>query len=173
MTSSFVSEIIQRAEVLSKDHKPYPYFSEIGLTPKKMIFCCFDPRVHPEHFLGLTNGDDALLVRTASGTPARNILDIAAIDRLAGLTELIVIRHTDCGATYITQDDVRNHILKHNPGLAGKLDSFAVSPTTDMVEGVKLDVELIKSSPIIRKELRDTATGLLYDIKTGKLTKIV
>ncbi|KAH8165083.1 hypothetical protein CIB48_g3158 [Xylaria polymorpha] len=164
MTSSFVSELIQRAEVLSKNHKPYAYFSEVGLTPKKMIFCCFDPRVKPEEFLGLTNGD---------GTPARNIIDIAAIDRLAGLTELIVIKHTDCGATYITENDVRNHIIEHNPELAGKLENFTLQTTTDIVERTKLDVELIKSSPLIRKELRDTVVGLLYDIKTGTLTKVV
>ncbi|KAI0438082.1 carbonic anhydrase [Xylaria telfairii] len=173
MTSSFVSELIQRAEVLSKNHKPYAYFSEVGLTPKKMIFCCFDPRVKPEEFLGLTNGDDALLVRNASGTPARNIIDIAAIDRLAGLTELIVIKHTDCGATYITESDVRNHIIKHNPELEGKLENFTLQTTTDIVERTKQDVELIKSSPLIRKELRDTVVGLLYDIKTGTLTKVV
>ncbi|KAI1127225.1 carbonic anhydrase [Nemania abortiva] len=183
------SEFVQRAEygrplnamnsclthnrVLSKDHKPYPYFSEVGLTPKKMIFCCFDPRVIPEQFLGLKDEDDAILVRTASGTPARNIIDIAAIDRLAGLTELIVIKHTDCGATYITENDVRNHIIEHNPDLAGKLDNFTLQTTKDIVERTKLDVELIKSSPLIRKELRDTVSGLLYDIKTGKLTKIV
>jgi hypothetical protein len=55
MTSSLVSELLQRAEydfltstmnfeanlhnnrVLAKDHKPYPNLTEIGLAPKKMI----------------------------------------------------------------------------------------------------------------------------------------
>ncbi|KAI0457224.1 carbonic anhydrase [Xylaria acuta] len=173
MTSPFVSEILQRTEVLSKDHKPFPYFSEAPPTPKKMIFCCLDRRVNPEKFLGLTDGDGVLLVRTASGTPSRNITDIAVIDRLVGLTEIILIRHTDCGATHITTDDVRNHIIKHNPDLTGKLDDFRASPTTDMAEGLKIDAELVRSSPIVRKELRNAVSGLLWDIKTGKLTKIV
>ncbi|TRX94647.1 hypothetical protein FHL15_004419 [Xylaria flabelliformis] len=172
MSSSFSSEIIQRAEVLSKDHKPYPYITEKGLGPQKMIFCCIDPRVEPEKFLGLTGGDDVLLVRTASGTPARNIRDIAQIDSLLGLTEIIIIKHTDCGTTYITDDQVRDHVVKHNPDLAGKVADFTLNNTTDLVAGTKRDVEFVKSSPYIRKELRDNVSGLLYDIKTGKLTKI-
>ncbi|KAI0555790.1 carbonic anhydrase [Xylaria curta] len=172
MSSSFVSEIIQRAELVSKDHKPFPYFTEEGLGPQKMIFCCIDPRVKPEKFLGLTGGDDALLVRTASGTPARNIQDIAQLDRLVGLTEIIIIKHTDCGSTYVTDDDIRDYVVKHNPDLTGKVADFTLNNTKDIVERTKLDVELVKSSPYVRKELRDKVTGLLYDVKTGKLTKI-
>ena len=37
---------------------------------------------------------EAVIVRTASGTPARNLYDIAAIDNLTTLTELIVVKHT-------------------------------------------------------------------------------
>lgn len=36
----------------------------------------------------------AVVVKTASGTPARNLNDIAALDYLTTLTELIVIKHT-------------------------------------------------------------------------------
>ncbi|KAJ8121167.1 hypothetical protein ONZ43_g2314 [Nemania bipapillata] len=173
MAPTPASELLQRAEILSKDHKPLPLLTEVGLSPRSMIFCCFDWRVKPDEFLGLTDADSAVLVRTASGTPARNIADIAVIDKILGLTELIVIKHTDCGATYITDNDVRDHIVKHNPDMAGHLDDFTVLATTDIVKRTQQDVEIIKSSPLIRKELRDTATGLLYDIKTGKVTKIV
>ncbi|KAI0116331.1 carbonic anhydrase [Nemania sp. FL0031] len=172
MAPTLASELLLRAEVLSKNHEPIPYFSETGLSPRSMIFCCFDWRVKPEEFLGLTAADDTILVRTGSGTPARNIMDIVAIDTLVGLTELIVIKHTDCGATHITNDDIRDHIIKHNPDLAGKLDNFITTATTDLVKRAELDVEIIKSSPLIRKELRETAVGLLYDIKTGKVTRV-
>ncbi|KAI1153538.1 carbonic anhydrase [Nemania diffusa] len=173
MAPTQVSELLKRAEILSKDHEPLPLLTEVGLKPRSMIFCCFDWRVKPEEFLGLTDADGAVLVRTASGTPARNIPDIAVIDKLLGLTELIVIKHTDCGATYITDNDVRDHIIKHNPDLTGKLEDFTILATTDIVKRTQLDVEIIKSSPLIRKELRDSTSGLLYDIKTGKVTKVV
>ncbi|KAI1311152.1 carbonic anhydrase [Xylaria venustula] len=175
MTSPFVSELLQRAEVSSKNHKPFPDLVELNKSPikGKMIFCCIDRRVKPEKFLGLTEQDRVFLVRTASGTPVRNIADIVAIDTIAGLSEVIVVKHTDCGASHITDDAVRRHIVKHNPDLAGKVDDFTAAAFTDLVQRTKQDVDVIKSSPLIRKELRDTASGLVYDVKTGKVTKIV
>ncbi|KAK5636367.1 hypothetical protein RRF57_012079 [Xylaria bambusicola] len=137
--------------------------------------CCFDPRVIPEDFLGLTKEDRAILVRTASGTPARNIMDIVAIDRLVGISELIVVKHTafltatDCGATYLTDEGVREHMVKHNPDLAGKINDVSVGATTDIVERTRQDVDIIKSSPFLRKELRENVSGLLFNIKTGKI----
>ncbi|KAI0401140.1 carbonic anhydrase [Xylaria palmicola] len=172
MSSSFAPELIQRAEVSSEHHQPLPHFPEISKAPVKMVFCCFDPRVKPEEFLELTDADRAFLIRTASGSPARNIGDIVAIDTLLGVAEVIVIKHTDCGATHQTNDDVRNHILEYNPELVGKLDDFPLVAAPDISKQGQEDIELIKSSPYLRKELRDTASGLLYDIDTGKLTRI-
>ncbi|KAI1363213.1 carbonic anhydrase [Xylaria arbuscula] len=173
MASPFASEVIRRAEILSKDHVPQPNLEELPMTPLKMIFCCFDPRVLPEKFLGLKSDDRVLLVRTASGTPARNILDIVAIDRLVGLNEIIVVKHTDCGALHMTDEAIREHIVKHNPALAGKVSDIEAQTTTNITERTRLDVEIIKSSPLVRKELRATVSGLLYDIKTGKVDRIV
>ncbi|KAI1184262.1 carbonic anhydrase [Nemania serpens] len=173
MTSSLASELLKRAEALSKDHQPAPNLPDLGLGPQKMIFCCFDPRVDPVKFLGLTAADGVLVVRNASGSPAGNIFDIVALDSLLGISEVIIVKHTDCGATYMTGHDVRNHITKHNPGLAGTLDDLPDLTTTDIVQKTRDDVDLVKSSPLVRKELRDTVSGLLYDIKTGKVSKIV
>ncbi|KAI0975048.1 carbonic anhydrase [Xylaria arbuscula] len=174
--ASLVPELLKRNEAyLEKGHKPIPLFTEIGFTPKRMIFSCIDFRVDPKELLGLSDqDDDVVIVRTASGTPARNLNDIAAIDNLTKLTELIVIKHTDCGATYMTDAQIRAHIRTHNADVDGQLlKNYTVGTTHDIVERTKQDVELIKNSPIVRKELRETASGLLFDITTGKLTKII
>ncbi|KAI0518369.1 hypothetical protein F5B22DRAFT_645133 [Xylaria bambusicola] len=169
MATPFASELLQRAEVISKNHEPLPDIKDLGLTtPVKMIFCCFDRRVIPEDFLGLKYEDRVLLVRTASGTPARNIMDIVAIDRLVGISELVIVKHTDCGALHLTEEAIREHMVKHNPDLAGKVNDVTVGATTDIVERTRQDVDIIKSSPFLRKELRDNVSGLLFDIKTGK-----
>ncbi|KAI0394948.1 carbonic anhydrase [Xylariaceae sp. FL0594] len=173
MPPSLASELVRRAEVISKGHTPQPYLSEIAMSPQKMMFCCLDRRVVPEKFLGLKSSDGVVLVRTASGTPARNILDIVAMDKLVGLSEVIVVKHTDCGALHTTDAEIRKHMIEHNPDLAGKVDDVAFQATTDIVERTRLDVEIIRTSPLIRKELREAASGLLYDIKTGKVSRIV
>jgi carbonic anhydrase len=33
-------------------------------------------------------------------------------------------------------------------------------------------VKFVKAHPLIRKELRDNTTGAVYDIKTGRVTKV-
>lgn len=40
-------------------------------------------------------------------------------------------------------------------------------------ERVRVNVQVIKDSPYIRQELKDRTRGLIYDIKTGKLTQVV
>ncbi|KAI1350077.1 carbonic anhydrase [Xylaria sp. FL0043] len=171
---SFAQELLKRNEAyLEKGHKPVPLFTEIGFSPKKMVFACVDGRVKPRELLGIQDDDDAIIVRTASGTPARNLNDIAALDNLTTLTELIVIKHTDCGATYMTDNQIRAHIRKHNADVDNQVvNDFSVGTTHDIFERTRYDVELIKNSPIIRKELRETATGLVFDVTTGKLTKV-
>jgi len=39
-------------------------------------------------------------------------------------------------------------------------------------ESVKQNIKFVKESPYIRKELRESAQGFLFDIKTGKVNKI-
>ncbi|RYC64475.1 hypothetical protein CHU98_g1767 [Xylaria longipes] len=174
-SSSLAQELLKRNEAyIEKGHKPIPLFTDLGFTPKKMIFSCIDQRVNPVELIGLTDTDEAVIVRTASGTPARNLNDIAAIDNLTTLTELIVIKHTDCGATYMTEEQIRAHIRTHNTDIDSEvLNNIFVGTTHDIVERTRKDVELIRNSPIVRKELRETASGLLFDITTGKLTKVI
>ncbi|KAH8166780.1 hypothetical protein CIB48_g1434 [Xylaria polymorpha] len=174
MASSLAQELLKRNEVyIEKGHKPIPLLSELGFRPLKMIFSCTDWRVKPEKVLGLTDEDGAVVVKTASGTPARNLNDIAALDYLTTLTELIVIKHTDCGALYMTEEQIRAHIKSHNVDVDDEvLNTVVLGTTHDIVERTRKDVELIRNSPIIRKELRENVSGLVFDVTTGKLTKV-
>ncbi|KAI0436832.1 carbonic anhydrase [Xylaria telfairii] len=175
MASLLAQELLKRNEAyIERGHEPIPLLSELGFTPLKMIFSCTDWRVKPEKVLGLTDADGAVVVKTASGTPARNLNDIAALDYLTTLTELIVIKHTDCGALYMTEEQIRAHIRTHNADIDdGVLNNVVLGTTHDIVERTRQDVELIRNSPIIRKELRENVSGLLFDVTTGKLTKVI
>ncbi|KAI0183764.1 carbonic anhydrase [Xylaria flabelliformis] len=175
MAFSLAQEFLKRNETyVEKEHKRSPLFSEMTFSPKKMIFSCFDSRADPRNILGLTPADGAIVVRNASGTPARNLNDIIAMDKFTSLTEVIVIKHTDCGATHMTEEGIRAHIKKHSPNIDSEiLNNFEMETTHDIVDRTRKDVELIKNCPLIRKELRDNTSGLLFDITTGKLTKVI
>lgn len=42
-----------------------------------------------------------------------------------------------------------------------------------MEEGVRHDLEVIRKSPYLRKELKDSARGFIFDIKTGLLNPVL
>ncbi|KAI0550433.1 carbonic anhydrase [Xylaria curta] len=172
---ALAQEFLKRNETyIENDHKRIPLFSEMKFSPKKMIFCCFDPRVEPNNILGLTPEDGTIVVRNASGTPARNLNDIVAMDKFTTLTEIIVIKHTDCGATHMTEEGIRAHIKRHSPDVDSEvINKFRAETTTDIADRTRKDVQLIRDCPIIRKELREASSGLLFDLTTGKLTKVI
>lgn len=40
-------------------------------------------------------------------------------------------------------------------------------------QSVRDDIEFVKNSPLVRKELADRTTGYIYDIHTGKLNPVI
>jgi carbonic anhydrase len=42
-----------------------------------------------------------------------------------------------------------------------------------MEESVRYDLEVVRNSPYIRKELKDSARGFVFDIKTGLLNPVL
>lgn len=42
-----------------------------------------------------------------------------------------------------------------------------------MEEGVKHDLEIVRKSPYLRKELKDSVRGFIFDIKTGLLNPVL
>ncbi|KAF2245698.1 hypothetical protein BU26DRAFT_568255 [Trematosphaeria pertusa] len=64
-----------------------------------------DQRVHPEEFLGLQRGD-VPVIRNAGGRARRAVLDAAFLDALITITDIIVIHHTNCGLTLMTDEKV-------------------------------------------------------------------
>lgn len=55
----------------------------------------------------------------------------------------------------------------YNERLFTYLSSFSLK------QSVRDDIEFIKRSPLVRKELADRTTGYIYDIHTGRLNTVV
>ena len=43
---------------------------------------------------------------------------------------------------------------------------------TSLEQSVKDDLAILKASPLVRKELRENASGFIFDIKTGLLSAV-
>ncbi|ROW07229.1 hypothetical protein VMCG_03778 [Cytospora schulzeri] len=168
-------ELLKRNEDLAKVHQPIPFFEEMPAgspKPRTFIFCCFDTRVDPAAFLGLKYAE-ALIVRNAGGAVGPNLESLIALDYYLGtLEDVLVIQHTDCGALHFVESDIHNHMKDLHLGSDEQIDGLKFELHDTLEQRVRENVKLIKTSPFIRKELKDRTKGLIYDLKTGKLTEI-
>ena len=87
---------------------------------------------------------------------------------LLGTEEFLVINHTDCGMLTFTDQDLRQKLAqKYNLDASGlKFHSFP-----NLEDNVRDQVNKIKSTPFLPNEI--PVYGLTYDVKTGKLRRIV
>lgn len=80
---------------------------------------------------------------------------------------------TDCGATHVTEDEIRKDAKKRTPHAAEEVDaagSYGCFDAANFEETIKLDVETLKSSKAlagvdIRGLALDTATGIVRELK--------
>ncbi|MBC8135969.1 MAG: carbonic anhydrase [Fibrella sp.] len=131
------------------------------------VVTCMDARLHPEKFLGLEIGD-AHMIRNAGGRVSEDALRSLVISqRLLGTTEIIVIHHTDCGMITFKNEDLRAKIQTDLGVDVGERDFL---PFTDLAQSVRDDVQTIRDSPLVPKEI--PVSGAIYDVHTGKLTPV-
>ncbi|KAL6722050.1 hypothetical protein ACLMJK_001155 [Lecanora helva] len=159
---------------IAKNHQPLPYISEFKalgyVTPKALIITCVDPRNVPEKYLGL-GATDASVIKNVCGHVGLAMNSILALDHLLKFEELMIIHHTDCGALLFTDADVRATVQARVPG-NNSIDSMEFGGITEVAQSVKDDLAVLGKSSLIRKELKERASGYVFDIKTGLLTAV-
>ena len=75
------------------------------------ILTCMDSRIDPDRILGLQEGD-AHVIRNAGGRASDDAIRSLVLSyRLLGTRYFLVIHHTDCGMTKITNDQMRDELL--------------------------------------------------------------
>ncbi|KAJ5106229.1 hypothetical protein N7456_002904 [Penicillium angulare] len=53
------------------------------------------------------------------------------------------------------------------PNASGNVQNLTLPGFEDLERSVQEDVQLVKDSPLVRKELADRTWGFVYDLKTG------
>jgi len=127
------------------------------------VVTCMDARIDPAKALGLEEGD-AHVIRNAGGIVTDDALRSLVISHhLLGTQEALVIGHSDCGMVTFTND-----VLHEKLGPAAHELDF--QPFPDLEARVRESVERIQSSPLLPDSF--TATGFVYDVRTGELNPV-
>lgn len=140
---------------------------EAAPTRRVAVVACMDARLRPEDALGLSLGE-AHVVRNAGGRVTDDVVrSLMLSSAVLGTREAVVIHHTDCGLLGATNDELRKRVAE----ITGQDVSATDFLPFDDAEGTLIDdVRAIEGDARLAF---DDVTGLLYDVRTGRLREVV
>ncbi|MCJ1391746.1 hypothetical protein MMC18_004611 [Xylographa bjoerkii] len=133
---------------------------------------CLDPRLEPERMFDLHKGE-ASVIRNVAGRAKSALTEVMAITELAPIKDIMLVHHSDCGATHFTEESMKKLVAARVSGHDEELQSmyFGEIVGGDIERSVKEDVEFLRASPFVKKEL--TIHGYVIDVITGELKTVV
>ena len=159
-------------ELLASNENYAASFTSGNLPPqpqrKLAIVTCMDCRLDVFKMLGLNEGDAHVLRNAGARATPDTIRSLILSTEVLGTREFIVIHHTECGMQRVTNEELRDQ-LRERSGM--DVDHLDFLPFTDQVAALRDDVHRIRSSPYVPDSI--PVSGLIYDVKTGKLEHVV
>jgi carbonic anhydrase len=147
-------------------------FSSKALTGRAArglaIVTCMDSRIDPLGVTGMSPGD-AKILRNAGARVTDDVLrTLILATHLLGVNRVLVMPHTDCRMASGNEASFHKAILD-----ASGVDTRSIEIRTveNQVDALKQDVLRIETYPLLAKGV--TVAGAIYDVKTGKLEKIL
>jgi carbonic anhydrase len=172
---SNLARLLDRNEAFAgtdaRQNMPIPFLPRLSLY----ILICLDCRVDPAEILGIRLGE-ALVARNIGGRVTPAVLrDIAYVSYLVETKapegpyfEVAIIHHTDCGSTFLADDEFR-HGFAQRIGVDER--TLADTPVLDPARTVRTDVERVLWADEIPPDV--LVSGHVYDVETGRVTTIV
>jgi len=147
----------------------------LALPPAKKyaVVTCMDARIDPASAYGISLGDSHV-IRNAGGNAKDALRSLVISQQLLGTNEVLLIKHTGCGMLTFKNEDAKRIVQKNLGDTAvGQLKSFNsdFQSFPDLDEAVKSDVQLLKNSQLIPKDV--TISGWVYEVETGKVRSVV
>jgi carbonic anhydrase len=148
--------------------KHFPGKGHVPVAPAKRlaVVACMDSRIDTFGLLGLAIGD-AHILRNGGGVITDDVIrSLAVSQRKLGTEEILLVHHTDCGQTRITDEGFAEELERD----AGLRPHWTIHAFTDPAEDVRESIRRIKDSPFIPH--RDRVRGFVYDVDTGELREV-
>ncbi len=125
------------------------------------IVTCMDARIDVFAALGLHLGE-ALVIRNAGGRVTDDVLrSLALACHKLGVDTVVVMQHTECGLTGVTDEELRE--------LTGA--DFGFLPIDDHAAALREDIDQLTRTPFLVPV--QTIGGFVYDVKSGHIDDVV
>ncbi|KAL7895537.1 carbonic anhydrase [Trichoderma sp. SZMC 28014] len=182
---TFPTESVTFGDLLLRNEKntelkPVLHVSEApsnAVFPSVAIFSCCDFRFNPEELFQIKKGE-AFVFSTVGGNVKPCLNDLLFLETLLGnsMKEIIIIHHEDCGTTRVTSQMIRENTKanSNNPALEEEIDTwhFDMHNGQNLEESVRRDLQFLRDSPYLRKELSTKARGFVFYLKANKLVEV-
>jgi carbonic anhydrase len=131
-----------------------------------VVLTCMDSRIDVFALFGLKLGEVHVL-RNAGGVVTEDVVRSLTISqRKLHTREVIVMQHTSCGLSLITEDEFKDELEKDT-----KLrPPWAIEAFREVKDSVRQSVERVRRSPFVPH--RDNVRGFVYDVRTAELTEV-
>jgi carbonic anhydrase len=161
---SVIDQLLANNRAYASEHDRQ--YLDIRPTLRLAIVTCMDSRIDVFAALGLPQGA-AHVLRNAGGVVTDDVIRSLAISqRRLGTEEVMLIHHTDCGMSMISDDAFRAE-LQDATGMA---PSFAIESFRDVDADVRQSMARVRNSPFLLH--RERVRGLVYDVTTRALREI-
>lgn len=130
------------------------------------ILTCMDARIRVFEIFGLIQGESHIL-RNAGGVVTDDMIrSLALSQRKLGTREVLIVQHTDCGLSMVTEDDFKDELEE----ASGLRPTWAVEAFREVQDSVRRSVQRVRRSDFLSH--RDSVRGFVYDVKTGRLSEV-
>ncbi|TNC27996.1 beta-class carbonic anhydrase [Amycolatopsis alkalitolerans] len=130
------------------------------------VLTCMDARIRTFELFGLIQGE-AHILRNAGGVVTDDaIRSLALSQRKLGTREVLIVQHTDCGLSMVTEDEFKDE-LEEDTGLR---PTWAVEAFREVKDSVRTSVRRARRSAFLPHT--DNVRGFVYDVHTGWLTEV-
>ncbi|KIX92762.1 uncharacterized protein Z520_11614 [Fonsecaea multimorphosa CBS 102226] len=169
-------DIIDRHAATLKEHKPIPTFAEMQERklemPHILIISCADPRCIPENIFNLKTGE-VVVCRVAGGNAQLAVNSLLSIDTLLNFTDVIIVQHTNCGATMYRDNVVKGELRKRAPNLEAEINNMEFYEITGSLQAnVKKSMTFLKESPFVPESLKSNIRGFVFHLDSGELEEV-
>ncbi len=141
-------------------------FLPVEPSRRLAVVSCMDCRIDIETVLGLEHGQ-AHILRNAGGVVTDDVIrSLTLSQRYLGTREVLIIAHTDCGLSKVTEETLRSELSAE----LGIEPEWAVEAFTDPADAVRRSIARLVDSPFIVHT--EHVRGFVYDVETCLLSEV-
>lgn len=130
------------------------------------VVTCMDCRIDLGAVLGLEPGE-AHILRNAGGVVTDDVIrSLTLSQRYLGTREILVISHTDCGLSKVTETRLREELSAE----VGAEPDWALEAFSEPADAVRRSLQRLFDSPFVVHT--DDVRGFVYDVESRLLTEV-